>query len=268
MAVEEHRIELGGAPVFYRLAGDAHPPVLYVHGAPTSSNDFLALLERTGGVAPDMPGFGRSAKAVNLTYTLDSHADFIGDLLDQLGVDRVALVGHAGGAAAGLVFAQRAPERVDRLVLIDPLPLFPFHRSRREQLLRTRGLGELAMGSVTRKVFTRMLRQAAGTTPEIWTDERVADAWEMFDQGTQRAILRLLRDSDDHRLQVAGASLGDLQMPALLIWGDADPWLPVALATQYTERLPHAELRLVPGAGHWPWLEDPAVADAVADYVT
>jgi pimeloyl-ACP methyl ester carboxylesterase len=59
--VDEHTIEVAGAPVFYRSAPNpAGAPPLYLHGVPTSSDDWVTLLARTGGVAPDLIGFGRS----------------------------------------------------------------------------------------------------------------------------------------------------------------------------------------------------------------
>ena len=106
MRVDEHTIEVAGAPVFYRSApapGDAPP--LYLHGAPTSSDDWTALLERTGGIAPDLIGFGRSSKAGNLDYTLAGLAEFVARLLAELDVARVRVVAHDWGAAAALVFA-------------------------------------------------------------------------------------------------------------------------------------------------------------------
>ena len=267
MAVEEHRIELAGAPVYYTTAPADGVPVLYLHGAPTSSDDFVPFLERTGGLAPDLLGFGRSAKGANLVYSLDSHADFITDLLEELGIGDVQLVGHSTGGAAGLVFAQRDPDRVTRMVLIDPMPLFSFAQNRFSRLLRARGAGELAMGSITRLVFTRGMRRAA-VSPEAWPPAGLSALWEQFDQGTQRAILRMLRYADDRQLDAAGAHLERLSdTPALIAWGEHDPWLPATLADEYALRLPHAELRIVPGAGHWPWLSDPGLIDAIADFL-
>src|SRR5205807_1250710 len=83
------------------------------------SDDWCELLERTGGIAPDLIGFGRSSKAANLDYTLDGLATFLERVLDELGLERITLVGHDWGAAVGLVFAQRHPDAIDRLVLCD-----------------------------------------------------------------------------------------------------------------------------------------------------
>ena len=52
-----------------------------------------------------------------------------------------------------------------------------------------------------------------------------------------------------------------------MLWGEADPWLPVSFADAYAQRLPHAELERVPAAGHWPWLDQPEVLERVARFL-
>ena len=123
MAADEHTIELDEMPVFFRSAPAAGTERLYLHGLPTSSDDMVPFLERGGGIAPDLPGFGRTTKAGQLVYSPDSHADFVEQLLDELEVHSVKLIAHGWGAGGGLVFAQRHPERIEKLVLIDALPL-------------------------------------------------------------------------------------------------------------------------------------------------
>jgi pimeloyl-ACP methyl ester carboxylesterase len=266
--VDQHTIEVAGAPVFYRSAPSAaDTPAVYLHGVPTSSDDWVALLERTGGIAPDLIGFGRSGKAGNLDYTLAGLAEFLERLLGAVDVPRARVVAHDWGAAAALVLAQRHPERFERLVLCDPLPLtgdFRWHRVGR--LLRTPGIGELFMGSVPRWLLARTLRRASSA--EAFSDEHVRSLWEQFDQGTQRAVLRLHRSTTEEALAAAGARLGELAMPALVIWGEDDRWFPASFADYYGERLPGATVDRVAGAGHWPWLERPDVADRIAAFVS
>jgi pimeloyl-ACP methyl ester carboxylesterase len=266
--VDEHTIEVAGAPVFFHRAPATGAPALCLHSVPTSSDDWRELLGATGGVAPDLPGFGRSGKAGNLDYSLDGYADFVQRFLDLLELERVRVVGHGWGAAIGLVFAQRHPERVERLALIDAIPLLaPFTWPRIVAPWRRPVLGELVMGSVNRRLLGRTLR-AGSTTPEAWPDAKVKAVWEQFDQGTQRAILKLHRSVDAPGLARAGAGLGELTQPALVIWGERDPWLAPSLADAYAARLPNATLIRVPDAGHWPWLDQPALLDQLQAFVT
>jgi pimeloyl-ACP methyl ester carboxylesterase len=269
--VDEHTIEIAGTPVFHRSApapgGAADAPVLYLHGAPTSSDDWLPFLELTGGIAPDLTGFGRSGKAGHLEYTLEGHADFLELLLSELNVGAVRLVAHDWGAGGGLVFAQRDPDRVRRLVLIDALPLLDgFAYDRLGRIWRRPAIGELVMGSITRWMLARRMRRGC-VDPAAWPDARLAAVWEQFDQGTQRAILRLHRSAGPEQLAAAGARLEQLGMPALVVWGEQDPWFAAAFADTYASRLPDATATRVAGAGHWPWLDQPAVVQAVASFL-
>ncbi len=256
MRVDEHTIELDGAPIFYRRAGEA--PILYLHGSPTSSDDWLPFLGRGGGVAPDLLGFGRSAKGGNLDYSLEGQARFIEALLERLALPRITLVAHDWGAGGGLVYAQRHPERIERLVLINALPLLDgFRWNRLARVWRTRVLGELVMGSITRRLLARQLGRGGGAGPDA------AAVWEQFDQGTQRAILRQHRAADEQALAAAGAGLAELEVPALVVWGERDPWLDPRFADAYGKVLPNAKVERIADAGHWPWLDRPELVDRI-----
>lgn len=267
MGVEEHTVTLDQTPVFYRRASFAGVPALYLHGVPTSSDQWLPFLERTGGIAPDLPGFGRSGKGGHLDYTFDGHADFLERLLAELDLAHVKLVAHGWGAGGGLVFAQRHPERVSRLVLVNALPLLDgFEWYSIARLLRRALLGELVMGATNRKLLARTLRRGC-VKPDAWSEAALSALWEQFDQGTQRATLRLHRSVSQEQLATAGASLSSLAAPALVLWGENDPWLAPKFADSYADRLPRAQARRAPGAGHWPWLDEPIVIDWVTEFL-
>jgi pimeloyl-ACP methyl ester carboxylesterase len=110
MDLAERRLEIAEVEVFVRQAetADGRAPVLYVHGNPTNSDDWIEFLERTGGIAPDLPGFGRSGKPAHFDYSIEGYAGALEQLLAQLGIDRYSLVVHDWGSAA-LGLAQRAP---------------------------------------------------------------------------------------------------------------------------------------------------------------
>jgi pimeloyl-ACP methyl ester carboxylesterase len=266
--VEEHTIELAGAPVFYRRAPSSGGGVpVYLHGAPTSSDDWVQALERTGGLAPDLLGFGRSAKGGHLHYSPESLADFVEDLLSELEIERLQLVAHGWGTAPATLLAARHPDRVERLVLCNPVPLLPgLSWPWWARLYATRGLGELAIGATTRTMVGRWL-VAGSTNSKLLSGARLGPVWEQFDQGTQRAVLRLQRSVDDEREQAMATTLESLRLPVMIIWGDRDPWYPPAVLDAYRARLPEARVERLPEAGHWPWLDDPSAIDRVADFL-
>lgn len=280
MRVEEHTITLAEGPAFYRSvpveqgAGSALPergagpavPV-YLHGAPTSSDDWVGLLERTGGIAPDLLGFGRTAKGGHLEYSPESLADFVDDLLSELAINRIALIGQGWGTPVGVLLAARHPERVERLVIFNSVPLLPgLEWPWWARAWRIRAAGELAMGSTTKTVLTRWLRRGS-VNPAAWPSDRIDEVWEQFDQGTQRAIIRLQRSVDEERLRTMATGLESLRMPVLVVWGERDPWWGSDVLDAYAARLPEARIERLPEAGHWPWLDDLAVTDLVAGFL-
>lgn len=268
MHVDEHTTEFDGQPIFWHAAGRAEAddaPVLYVHGVPTNSDDWIPFLERTGGLAPDLPGFGRSGKGGHLDYSIDGIAGFIEHFLDEIvGVDRVKLVVHDWGAAA-LAFAQRHPERIERLVICNAVPLLPDYRWHRvARMWRRPFVGEMAMGLTSRRTLERALRPAfTGPVPEGFA----AAAMRHFDQGTQRAILRLYRSAPESRLSSAGRELSSITAPALVVWGAHDPYIPAHFGDVYAARLPGARVEHVGDAGHWPWLDRPDVIERIATFL-
>lgn len=270
MRVDEHTITIDHVPVCFRDAevGRANaPPPLYLHGAPTSSADWIPFLERTGGLAPDLIGFGRSGKGGHLDYSPQGIAQFVERFLDELGVERVKLVGHDWGAAIGLLLAERNRHRIERIVLIDAVPLLEgFRWPRLIQLMRKPIIGELLMGSITRSMLARHLRNGT-VRRDAWTEAQLTSVWEQFDQGTQRALLRLHRAAGEARLAELGSELDSLELPALVLWGERDSWLAPRFADAYGARLPQATVRRFSDAGHWPWLDEPDVIGAVSDFL-
>lgn len=252
MTVDEHTVDLASGNAFYRSAPtQVSGTPLFIHGLPMSSDIWLPLLERTGGIALDLPGFGRSDKGGHLDYSGDGLARAVTELIDRLHLDDVSLVGHGWGAVVAMAAADA---RTSRLVLISPFATeAPWPRAAR--ICRTRGLGELAMGAVTRTVLARMLRRGS---PQAFSDAQIKTVWEQFDQGTQRAILRLHRsDPPDH---------APPSVPALVLYGDQDPWLDQERAARVAQRV-GAEALAVAGAGHWPWLNRSDVVDTIVSFL-
>jgi pimeloyl-ACP methyl ester carboxylesterase len=267
----EHTEDLDGLPVFWREApapeGEtALPPVLYLHGVPSNSDEWIEWLTLSGGVAVDLPGFGRSGKPGSLSYTIEEYDAFIERFLDWRQIERVRLVMHDWGAV-GLAFAQRLPERVQRMALMNAVPFLPGYRwHRTARAWRTPGLGELAMGA-TVSFTLKLLSREANVTPGPLPEELRRSVMAHFDQGTQRAILRLYRSSPPERLAAAGEHLGNVPAPTLVAWGTQDPYIPERFAREYARVLPHAELLELPDAGHWPWLDRPDLPARVHEFL-
>jgi pimeloyl-ACP methyl ester carboxylesterase len=244
------RGEIDGLPVSWLREPGDDPPVLYVHGVPDSAELWTPFLRLTGGIAVDLPGFGESGKPAQWPYSLDGYARFLPALLDALQIERVRLVAHDWGAVA-LTLAGR----IERLVAIDVLPLLPGHRwPWVARAWRTPGVGELAMGVTGRTLLRRLGGLSAPHADEVLRH---------FDHGTQRAILKLYRA--DRAVTVA---LDAVTAPALVVWGERDRYLDPAWAERVAGALGGpAEIEIVPGAGHWPWLDRPELVQRIVQYL-
>jgi pimeloyl-ACP methyl ester carboxylesterase len=255
--IESHWLE---APV-----EGSHTPVLYVHGVPTGGWEWREFLRRAGGYAPDLPGFGSSDKLASFEYSIDGYTRWLRAFVDLQGLERFSLLVHDWGGV-GLALAQAMPERIERLVICDAIPLmadYRWHWIARQW--RRPVIGELAMG-FTIKSGARILlnRSNREPLPASFVDE----AWKHFDHGTQRAILKLYRSGSPDVLAAAGARLGDLRCPALVLWGGRDPYLPAGFAQRYADALGGpTTVKVFDDAGHWLWHDEPALVDEIAAFL-
>jgi pimeloyl-ACP methyl ester carboxylesterase len=156
-----------------------------------------------------------------------------------------------------LDLAQRRPERIERLVLLVTVPFLPGYRWHRvARGWRTPIAGELMMGLSTRYAFHRSL------------PEEIADrAWDDFDHGTQRAILRLYRSAPPEALERAGERLSELRCPALVLWPTRDPYIGAEFGQAYADALGGETVLEPVEAGHWTWVDRPELVDRVADFL-
>lgn len=267
--VEEGRVRVDGVEAFYRRVPGEGTPVVYCHGNPTHSEDWLPFMERGGpALALDMPGWGRSARPdpKRFDYSMYGLSAFLERCLEELGVERRKLVVHDWGGLF-LIGAQRRPELVEKLVVCDAVSLLPGYRHHWiAQLWRRRPLGEILNATSTRASTALLLRLAKGDHGPMPT-EFVDMIWDHFDAGTSAALLALYRHADPDRLAVAGRDLDRLDCPALVLWGDRDPYVSPRFGEAYAAVLPNAELEIVHGAGHWPWIDEPGVIDRILRFL-
>ena len=234
--VEQHAGEIDGVPVSWRSAPFDGVPTLYVHGVPNSSVMWTPFLARTGGIAVDLPGFGDSVKAGTFPYSIAGYrrlhraASWTGSACR-----RFNLVVHDWGAAA-LAFAQRAPARVERLVVINALPLFDGYQWHRVGA----DLAHPAARRAVRWARSRRARCAARcATPTASRSPSASCA-----RSTAARLRHPARDPASSTAACARArspppasSLGEIDAPALVVWGELDPYIPARAATQYAHAL-------------------------------
>lgn len=260
--VQRTRIDVGGVEVPVSSCGpeDDTEAVVFVHGNPGSSRDWDDLLSRTGsfvrGVAVDMPGFGHAEKPDDFDYSVGGYARFLGAALEQLRVERAHLVLHDFGGPWGLEWASHDPGRLASAVLINTGVLLDYSWHYLARIWRTPGLGELFQATTTRGGLRLALRHGNPRgLPRAFVDRMYDDT----DAATKRAILKLYRATSDPGTVARRQTdaLRPFDIPALVVWGANDPYLPVALAERQREAFPSARISILEESGHWPFADDP-----------
>jgi len=251
--------ETGG--LYYEERGPAGaPPVILSPGLGGSASywapnlDSLAADHRV--ILYDHRGTGRSDRALPPKLTVDDMADDVLALMDGLGLRGASLIGHAAGGAIGLAIALRAPERLDRLVVINgwsrPDPHFARCMETRLALLRDSGVA----------AFVRA--QPLFLYPARWISENIArlDAEEPGQiahfQGVANVEARIaaLRAFD------VDADLGRIRTPILLIAAEDDMLVPASCSERLAGRLPNATLTPMLG-GHACNVTEPVIFDKI-----
>jgi pimeloyl-ACP methyl ester carboxylesterase len=240
---------------------EAREAVLFVHGNPGSSTDWVSLVDAVGeigrAVALDMPGFGQAKAPRDFTYQVSSYADFLQEALTELQIDRVHLVLHDFGGPFGLLWGLQHSSAWASAVLIDIgiLPGYRWHAMARRW--RTPVLGELLQAWIPRSAWRRSMQKS---NPRGLPAEFIDKMYDDYDRETRRAVLALYRATPDPE-QAAGTlgpALSELNKPALVIWGGKDPFAGAEYAERQREFFDVQDIVILPESGHWPFQDDPA----------
>lgn len=255
-----HALEAGRGPPLVLLHGTAIDSAALTYGP---SLPELAAHHRV--LALDWPGYGRSEHP-RAPPTMGDMVDLLEAFLDTVGLERAHLAGFSMGAAVGLGFALRSPERVTTLTVIgayglDPgiaVPILPYLAMRVPLLGRS-----VTWGLRRSRVLTGLvLRHVVFSNGRLVDDALVDEVHEQLRAPeAERSFVDWLRG--ELRPFALGTSyaerLSGLQVPTLLLHGRDDRVIPARKAEAASERIPGARLVRVPRCGHWVPREAPEV---------
>ncbi len=216
-------------------AGAGRDAIVLLHGLSGSARwwerNVRGLARSCRVIVPDLIGFGRSRITGRLPG-IPQLRDLLLDWFETLAIRRLALVGHSMGGQLSVHIAARSPERVDRLVLVDP-------------------------SGIPRPMRPVPLLRSAAQVGALWRwgdpsflGTIATDAWTAGPRTLVRAIWNIARDD-------VRPLLPQVQAPTLVIWGQHDGLVPPTDALEFRRRIPGARLIILRGAAHNPMVDRP-----------
>ncbi len=239
------KVSINGIQLAYERHGKGTPLVL-LHGYPLDHhlwNDVIPLLEDTFDlIIPDLRGFGEST-TVDTPYTMDDLATDIAGLLDHLGVQKTAIVGHSMGGYVALAFTRLFPKRVSGLGLISSQVLADPPDRKEGRYKSAAEVSEKGIGGVIEAM-----------TGKFTTDPRLqAFARQTMERQQPAGYIGALKAMAE-RVD-STPLLSKIHCPVVLVHGDADVLIPIDRAREVKAAVPDAHLVEIRGAGHMPMME-------------
>lgn len=266
---EKMSFRADGHDLVYYRAGTG-TTVLLVHGITTYSfiwRRIIPLLTPSFDVvAVDLLGCGDSDKPLNCSYALDAHAERLHALVTHLELKPFHFIGHDLGGGIGQIFAVHYPEQLLDLVLINSVA-YDFWPVQPIIAMRTPIIREILMAALDLGGFKMLVKRG------IHHQERVTDElMELFvkpvrNSEGKKAFLHFARCLDNHNLMDISDRLHALDLPVLIIRGDADPYLSATIAETLHRNLARATLLRIATGSHFVQEDEPdIVARAIIDF--
>lgn len=224
--------------------------LLLLHGLFGALSNFAGIMEYFSGrmnvVIPMLPIFQLPIRKVSVTGLVDHVEKFVA----FKGYTSVNLVGNSLGGHVAILFALTDPNKVVSITLTG-----------------SSGLFEAPLGSTFPKrgdyEFVRKKTEGTFYNPSVATKELVEEVYDIVnDRNKAIRVIAIAKSALRHNI---GDRLGDIKVPALLVWGQEDTITPAFVGEQFKERLPIARLHILEKCGHAPMMEYPEVFNSILE---
>jgi haloalkane dehalogenase len=275
--VIEHSVTSGRGSLHVVDYPGEEPAIVLMHGFPDDHRIYdklLPLLSPRRAVAFDWGGYGRSDRSDADGYSAEDHGSQLTAVLDELGITSCVLVGHDASGPDAVAFAVAHPERVAHLVLLNTV-------MGHQPSLRLPEMIRLFADPALTPLADAMVNDEG---QRLWLLQHTANQWGLdaldpdglairsilpqfygdADQPDALAGIRawtaeLFDDLDAQDTLIDSGTLGRLEVPVSIIFGESDRYLNPSLAAEIAGLFKDPAFHLVPGASHWPQYDQPEV---------
>ncbi|WP_166260637.1 alpha/beta fold hydrolase [Marinobacter salicampi] len=257
-SLDHQYAQVDGHSIAYLEQGEG-PPVLLVHGIPTSSllwrNIIPSLARSHRVIAPDLLNYGKSDKPRDADVSIRAQCKMLLGFMNALGIRKADVVAHDIGGGIAQLLAVGSPERVNRLVLADavcfdswPIPEFkPLQAPGAEEQMSVAEFEQMH-----RDFLPKGMHDQNAATPEL--AEMILEPWK-GEKGKQAFFRNLRRLNPEYTLAIAD-ELKHLPHETLILWGKHDAFQKPEYAEKLRDAIPNAQLEWVDSA-HWITEEQP-----------
>lgn len=260
--------DYAGQSIFYQDSGSGQEVILLIHGFPTSSWDWYKIWPELAKhyrlIAPDLIGFGWSAKPKNYTYSIADQAELCLSLLSHLAINKVHIVAHDYGDTVTQEILARYLEQgrgktpeIQSVTLLNG-GLFPeSHRVRLIQKLLASPLGGLICRLQNQQRFANSFSTVFAKNSQP-SQQELDNFWQliMYNQGKYRfnKLIGYIQERKQNRQRWVGA-LQQAPMPLQFINGLDDPISGLHMLERYKQLIPEPQVVELPDTGHYPQVE-------------
>ncbi len=265
--------------IHYRIDGNPDGPgVVLLHGVLASTHTWDGWVERLGHkyhiLRIDLPGFGLSEPLKNKNYTPEYAVEFFEKTRAQIALEhpefkekteKFHLVGNSLGGFISWFYATKYPERINKLILIDPIA----YQQPLPRIIKfaSGGFGGVAAQiSSPRFIVRKNVRKVYGN-PESPTDETILRYHELLlYRGHKESMVLYFKTLRKYNEEDSMAKfVPQIQSDTLLMWGGKDRWVPPELIEKWKRDVPNLQVKVYPEGGHIPMEEFPEETSRDAD---
>lgn len=263
MSLPGRFLQIGQQRVFHHRGGSGRGrPLVLVHGYLVSHWQFRKIIPALAAehdvVAFDFPGYGESDRPdpSEFRYDASGFLDTLIGVLDVLGIEKATLVGQSMGGAVSLYAAARRPERVERLVVVDPL-CYPWRPPLPARFALAPVAGPwLLRAMATRGMCKQVMRREIYNDPACVSEDWIDYVWERLNRPggieAAAATMRFVADPG-----IIASSVRAVRAPTLIVWGENDRLFPSGFARRLEADITGSTSKIIPGCGHSPPEERP-----------